>query len=248
MLGTPGRARGGEREEATEAVALDRRGFDGTTGEGHHGGLRTRVIQLLRDTPEALTVTAVAERAGATASTARYHLESLADAGMAERVRQHRTTRGRPRVLYRGTLPSQTHERAQGYRLLAEGLTVLAVAAAVPERDLYAAGVAWGGRLVYPAAGSGDPVATVAAKLEALWFAPERVDGALRLHHCPFPDAVQAHPGAVRALHRGLVDGALAALGSPVRVTGVEPLAGGDGWTVLLGDGHQDRASAPGRA
>lgn len=217
----------------------DRRGFDGTTGTGQHGGYRTRVIQLLRDAKLPVSVAEVAEQIGATPGIARYHLESVADAGMADRVRQERTTRGRPKVLYQGTLPSQTHERAQGYRLLAEVLTE--VAADLPAEVLYAAGRAWGNRLVFPGArGVEGDAAELAlpmlmAKLEALWFAPELLgDGTLLLHHCPFSTAVRARPEAVRAVHRGLLDGSLAALGSPRRVAEMAALDGTDGWMVRL--------------
>ncbi|NKY09544.1 helix-turn-helix transcriptional regulator [Cellulomonas hominis] len=231
-------------------AAQDRRGFDGTTGTGQHGGYRTRVIQLLRDSPVPVSVQDVADAIGATPGIARYHLESVADAGMADRVRQERTTRGRPKVLYQGTLPSQTHERAQGYRLLGEALTcTLAAGLPDPAGTLYEVGRAWGARLVYPTAATAGPVPAVVAKLEALWFAPEPLpDGTLLLHHCPFTAAVREHPEAVRAVHRGLLDGALHALGAAERVVEMTPLDGDHGWTVRLAREHQDRASAPGRA
>lgn len=222
-------------------TAQDRRGFDGTSGTEKHSGYRTRVIQLLRDSKVPVCVDEVADRIGTTVGIARYHLESLADAGMADRVRQERTTRGRPKVLYAGTLPNQTHERAQGYRLLAEALTS-ALVAQVPDAEavLSAAGRAWGARMVYPAVAAGpqaeaDRQAELIAKLAALWFAPEVVgDGTLVLHHCPFPEAFRSRLSAVASLHRGLIDGALAELGSARRVTDIAPLDG-HGWTVRLG-------------
>ncbi|MEK8229214.1 helix-turn-helix domain-containing protein [Oerskovia sp. M15] len=119
-------------------------GFDGTTGRSNHGGRRTHVIQLLRDSKTPVSVKDVAEEVGVHQNTARFHLESLVDAGLAERTQQTRTTPGRPKVLYRGTLPNQTHERAQAYRLLAEALTS-AVADNVPDAGAvtYAVGRTW---------------------------------------------------------------------------------------------------------
>jgi predicted ArsR family transcriptional regulator len=118
-------------------------GYDGTTGRSDHGGRRTHIIQLLRDSKEPVSVSEVAEQVGIHVNTARFHLESLVDAGLAERAQQPRTTPGRPKVLYTGTLPNQTHERAQGYRLLAEALTS-AVAQNLPD----ASEVMYGGVLL----------------------------------------------------------------------------------------------------
>lgn len=154
-------------------------GFDGTTGRSEHGGRRTHVIQLLRDNKEPLSVADVAAKVGIHINTARFHLESLVDAGLADRAAQLRTTPGRPKVLYVGTLPNQTHERAQAYRLLADALTS-AVAHNVPNatKVMYDLGLTWGRYLTdVPAEGvvltEGEIMAQLLAKLDALWFAPE---------------------------------------------------------------------------
>lgn len=154
-------------------------GFDGTTGRSEHGGRRTHVIQMLRDNKEPLSVADVATRVGIHINTARFHLESLVDAGLADRAAQSRTTPGRPKVLYVGTLPNQTHERAQAYRLLADALTT-AVAHNVPNaiQVMYDLGIKWGRNLAdAPTEGvdlSEDEImAQLLAKLDALWFAPE---------------------------------------------------------------------------
>ncbi len=156
-------------------------GFDGTTGRSEHGGRRTHVIQLLRDSKEPLSVAEVAKRVGIHINTARFHLESLVDAGLADRASQLRTTPGRPKVLYVGTLPNQTHERAQAYRLLADALTT-AVAHNVPNATqvMYDLGQSWG-RFLTDTPTPSEPLdeqeimTQVVAKLDALWFAPELV-------------------------------------------------------------------------
>jgi predicted ArsR family transcriptional regulator len=158
--------------------ALNSYGFDGTTGKSNYGGRRTHIIQLLRDTREPLTVSEVAADAGVHINTARFHLESLVDAGLAERRQQPRSTPGRPKVLYVGILPNQTHERAQGFRLLAETLTFsFANMCERPVRTLHEIGMAWGARLA--ALGTAESLSerealnAVVAKLDALWYAPE---------------------------------------------------------------------------
>lgn len=154
-------------------------GFDGTTGRSEHGGRRTHVIQLLRDNKEPLSVADVAAKVGIHINTARFHLESLVDAGLADRAAQSRTTPGRPKVLYVGTLPNQTHERAQAYRLLADALTT-AVARNIPNatKVMYDLGLTWGRYLTDTPSDDMDLtedeiMAQLLAKLDALWFAPE---------------------------------------------------------------------------
>lgn len=160
--------------------SIGRFGFDGTTGRSDYGGRRTHIIQLLRDTRKPLSVSEVADAVGIHINTARFHLESLVDAGLAQRSAQPRSTPGRPRVLYVGTLPNQTHERAQGFRLLAETLTQT-VCASVPDphRTMYTVGVEWGRKLAEFTAdipeSEEDRIALLLSKLEALWFAPELV-------------------------------------------------------------------------
>jgi predicted ArsR family transcriptional regulator len=93
------------------------------------------------------------------------------------------------------------------------------------------AGRAWGRHLVPPV----PPTARVDAlealrRLDALMdevgFAPETTIGPepeVRLHHCPFLEVAQESPEVVCALHRGLMEGALDALGAPVRLGDLQP-------------------------
>lgn len=204
-------------------------GFDGTTGRSDHGGRRTYLIQLLRDSPTPLSVSEVAGRLGAPLSTIRVHLEALADAGLAIRTRDAAGTPGRPRVLYHGVLPNQTHERAQGYRLLAEQL--VGAMAELPDgtEHLTRVGRAWGEVLgaVGQAESAEGALRRLVAKLDALWFAPELVEvredrARLVLHHCPLIQVQQDAPEAVRTLVAALIDGIVAAQGSALRVTAVQ--------------------------
>ncbi len=228
-----------------------RAGYDGTTGRSDHGGRRTHIILLLRDSKTPLSVAEVAEEVGVHVNTARFHLEALVDAGMAERTQQARETRGRPKVLYMGTLPNQTHERAQGYRVLAETLTA-AITRGMPEapKVLYAAGQTWGHLLTdAPEPGATPPdeneiAERLVAKMDALWFAPEASEepvaadadeaDTLVLHNCPFIATSYNSPQAVCSLHLGLVNGTLAELGSTRRATSAAPHVGDHRCVVQL--------------
>ena len=229
------------------AIGVDHPVFDGTTGRGDYGGRRTHIIRLLRDAKEALTVDQVAAKVGLPASAVRYHLESLADAGLATREAQPRTTPGRPKVAYRGVLPNQTHEREQGFRLLAE---TMAVAIASSNQNagewMYRVGREWGRQLMGRAASDSalDDEAIIARlvdKLDALWFAPELVDGEspkLVLFNCPFLDSTRRFPQVICQLHAGMINGALEEMASNYRLSHL---------TIHAGhrcDGHMTRTTA----
>jgi predicted ArsR family transcriptional regulator len=84
------------------------------------------------------------------------------------------------------------------------------------------AGRAWGARLV---AGRRAPAAAVDAVVEVLdaqGFEPQAREQAIEMHRCPFHDLAEANPRVVCAVHRGLIEGALAELGSELSVSGLE--------------------------
>lgn len=210
-----------------------RAGYDGTTGGTDHGGRRTHIIQILRDSKSPVSVAEVAELVGIHVNTARFHLESLADAGLATREQETRATPGRPKILYTGTLPNQTHERAQGYRLLAEMLTMTVAQHIEDAGDVvYEVGRAWGRYLTTSPApfeqlSEEDVLARLVDKMDALWFAPEMTGGddpKLYLHNCPFLTTAERNPEVVCSLHGGLINGSLAELGSTQRAAELHPL------------------------
>ena len=206
--------------------------FDGTTGGSDRSGRRTHIIQLLRDAKTPLSAAEVADAVGIHVNTARFHLESLVDAGLASRESETRLQPGRRRILYSGTLPNQTHERAQGYRLLSQFL-VAKIATSHPEMgpDMYEVGSQWGKYLTTRP----DPSEVFTSeqldqklveKLDALWFAPELVHGPqpyLVLHNCPFYDSASRSPSVVCQLHVGMLNGSLEELRSSHRVTEILP-------------------------
>ncbi len=208
--------------------------YDGTTGGSVHSGRRTHIIQILREAKEPLSVVQVAQMVGIHANTARFHLESLVDAGLATRETEVSDTPGRRRILYTGILPNQTHERSHGYRLLAHVLTGL-IASKHPEKgdEMYQVGVQWGGYLTsrpapFEVLTQKEIYQRVMDKLDALWFAPEFKDSprpCMLMHNCPFLDLAQTAPQVVCMLHAGMINGSLAELHSTERVTELAPLA-----------------------
>ena len=128
---------------------------------------------------------------------------------------------GRPRLLYRvGRPPSPGH--GDEYRLLASVLADTVSRDTDGTARCEEAGRAWGARLV---AGRPAPAAAVAAVLEILaaqGFEPQAREHAIEMHRCPFHELAEASPRVVCAVHRGLIDGALAELGSELSVGALE--------------------------
>ena len=229
--------------------------FDGTTGRGGHGGRRTHIIRLLRDAREPLTADQVAKRVDLPTSVARGHLEALVDAGMAVRDVQSRTTPGRPKTAYRGVLPNQTHERAHGFRLLAEILAA-SVASSNPDSAewMYQVGAEWGRCLMSRAPhiepeDEAEVVEKLVDKLDALWFAPELFDEedppTLCLFNCPFGDSTRRYPEVVCQLHAGMINGALEEMGSDYRMVHLEAHLPGHKCEGRLGPGATRMTKVP---
>jgi len=214
------------------AVKMDHSVSDGTTGQGDHGGRRTHIIRILRDAREPLTVDQVAKRVGLPPNAVRFHLESLVDAGFAVRQVQSRTTPGRPKMAYLGTLPNQTHEREHGYRMLAE---IMSAAIAQKNGDagewMYQVGSEWGKRITCRAdpaeeVDESDAMACLMRKLNALWFAPELIEGeppTMIMHNCPFADSTRRYPAVLCQLHAGMINGCLEEMKSSYRLARLRP-------------------------
>ena len=83
------------------------------------------------------------------------------------------------------------------------------------------AGRAWGAGLVAGRRGE-EAVDAVVEILDAQGFEPRAREQAIEMHRCPFQDLAEANPRVVCAVHRGLIDGALAELGSTQSVAELE--------------------------
>jgi predicted ArsR family transcriptional regulator len=184
---------------------------------------RVHLLDLLRDAPDGLDVTELAQRSSLHPNTVRAHLDKLVDAGLVAGETVRRGTRGRPSVRYRATpLPDE-----DGYRLLA---TMLASALSSGTHDgpspaVEAAGRRWGHHLVAsrPAAERAGAEAAPQAVRELfakLGFGPVADGGQLVLHDCPYRALARQHPDVVCGLHLGILRGALDEHGG----------SGGDAW------------------
>ncbi len=197
------------------------------------GRSRSDVLEMLRAANGPLGVREVAERMGLHPNTARFHLEALAEAGLAVRETEDRETPGRPRIGYRAVAGGPSGRRR--YRLLAEMLTSL-VAGTMPEPGKAAedAGRKWGAYLTdqpppYQQLTAEEAIANLMAIMEELGFSPqaETSDGSGRyqlcLRQCPFREVAERHQEVICALHLGLMRGALARMRAPVSADRLDP-------------------------
>ena len=204
---------------------------------------RLRIVEVLREASDPLSVAMLAKRVELHVNTVRTHVRVLSEAGLVSSAREDAPHEGRPSVVYRlepdpelaGSLPA-----GDDYRLLAEMLASYVGGSELESNeDLRETGRAWGRYLVKRA----TPLRTVTPKeatnelvrLNArLGFQPELTgeeptgeQGGCRqllLHRCPFVELARNYPGVVCPMHLGLMQGALAELDAGVAVTELKPL------------------------
>ena len=197
------------------------------------GRSRADVLDMLRAADGPLGVREVASHMGLHQNTARFHLEALAEAGLAVRETEDRETPGRPRIGYQATADGPPGRRR--YRLLAEMLTTL-IAGTVPDPAEAAeeAGREWGAYLTeqplpYQRVTAAQAIAKLTAIMEELGFAPQPEAGAdggqyrLCLRQCPFREVAQRHKDVICSLHLGLMRGALSRMRAPVTADRLDP-------------------------
>lgn len=195
-------------------------------------GPREQALDVLLEADGALDAADVAERLGVHVTTARFHLDHLARLGLAQRRADATGRRGRPRILFSpapGTRAERSREQLIDVLAAALGRDVDAAAEAVR------AGGRWADALTSgPPAGDVDAGSSLVDELDALGFAPESVDGGIRLAACPFRDAARAHPEVVCAVHRGLVERLVATV-QPERTVRLLPFVEPQVCMILLG-------------
>jgi predicted ArsR family transcriptional regulator len=196
------------------------------------GESRGRVLEILRAAGGPVAVQDIVAGTGLHPNTARFHLDGLVDAGLAEREPEDRSLPGRPRMVYRA-VASDVPAGQRSYRLLAEMLTGL-VADTLPEPDRAAvtAGEAWGRFLAERPAPSqrvdaAEAVRRLSAVLADVGFAPDEVRDSenlvIALRHCPFREVAEQHREVVCSLHLGLMRGVLAEVRAPLGADRLEP-------------------------
>jgi predicted ArsR family transcriptional regulator len=199
------------------------------------GAMRRRVLHQLRVYGRAASAVEVGEPLGLHPNTARFHLDALVDAGLAERSTEGRATPGRPKVLY--AVPPGNVAEEDGYRVLAEILTgALEHAATTPGAAAEAAGVERGRVLAGEQVGPRPTRVTAASAADVvveglgrLGFesssVPTRAGRRIDIVPCPYLDLARSRPDVVCAVQRGLMQGVLDELGAPIEVDRLEPFA-----------------------
>jgi len=174
---------------------------------------RQAILEAIRSTWCGLDTKELAETLELHPNTVRWHLGLLTDAGLIEGQPEQRYGRGRPSIVYRLTGEGVAHDR-DDYRLLA---TMLAgVVADEPDgaARTYRAGVGWGRHLQ-----EAEPDGDIAGLLDRQGFEARLCDDRIEMRRCPFFALAAESPNVVCPLHRGVIDGALAASGSRRSVT-----------------------------
>lgn len=196
------------------------------------GASRSRVLDVLRAADGPVGVREMAARTGLHANTARFHLDGLVDAGLADREPEERTLPGRPRMVYRARA-TDVPASQRSYRLLAEMLTgLVATVLPRPEQAAVEVGRQWGRYLAERPAPSQkvdavEGVQRLSSVLQDVGFAPGLVEDpsapVIPLHHCPFREVAVAHRDVVCSLHLGLMQGVLAEVRAPAAAERLEP-------------------------
>jgi predicted ArsR family transcriptional regulator len=199
------------------------------------GESRLRVLTLLQDAGRPLGVADVAAATGLHANTARFHLDGLADTGLADRTTESREQPGRPRALYTAR-PGSARGGQRSYHLLAEILTdYLASRAARPAKEALEAGLRWGRNLAKTPTGlrrrrpadAASATRQLVAMLDDVGFMPEprtvQRERQILLRHCPFREAAIEHQDVVCAVHLGLMQGMLSEIDAPIVAERLDP-------------------------
>jgi predicted ArsR family transcriptional regulator len=174
-------------------------------------------LELAR-APMPLATAQVADTLGLHPNTVRPHLERMREVGLLEVVTEAQGTVGRPQHRYSlaPDAPSLGFE-PPAFPVLARMLLRLAAAAQLPASDAVEAGREHGATSAERRGPSGSCAAALTAELATLGFDPEAVveagSATIAFTRCPFRELAEANPDLVCSLHRGLVEGFVAARG-----------------------------------
>lgn len=196
------------------------------------GESRSRVFAVLQEAGEPLGVGDVAKQVRLHPNTARFHLDALVAAGVAERATEDREQPGRPRVLY-AARPDTPRTGQRSYLLLAKILaSYLAAETPRPREAAQRAGLAWGRYLAerpppFRRLDADTATEQLVRALDDIGFAPEAVtaerERQVLLRNCPFRETVEEQAEVVCSIHLGLMQGLLADVDGPVDVIRLDP-------------------------
>ncbi|WP_344071249.1 helix-turn-helix transcriptional regulator [Microbacterium sediminicola] len=170
---------------------------------------RVRLLHLLQERP-ARTVGELCDSTGLHPNTVREHLQRLVDGGYVVTETEHRTTRGRPRMLY---------SAATGAAGSTSSIARRKAEQAARRGDLM--------RRVMPWTDAEDLPSEVLHQLDALvddlgdaGFEPvvDETTLTVDLSPCPHASSSATNRATLCAVHLGLMEGVLAQAGGPLRV------------------------------
>ncbi|HEU4422484.1 MAG TPA: helix-turn-helix domain-containing protein [Pilimelia sp.] len=183
--------------------------------------VRRRLFRYVLDGQAPVSRDDVAAGTGVSRSTAAYHLEKLADAGLLAVQYERRTPRrgpgsGRPTKLYLRPAAAVTVSVPQREYELMAGLLAAAVetdTTGTARRALHDAARAAGARLARTARGSSPAAGSVARTLAAAGYEPRAGASAVYLRNCPFERLAAVHRELVCGASLALVEGVVAEVG-----------------------------------
>lgn len=212
-------------------------GPEGLTDGPALGRSRAAILDMLHGADRSLGVREIAQRTGLHQNTARFHLEALAEAGLAARETENREAPGRPRIGYRAVADAAGGRRQ--YRLLSVMLaSLIAGTMPHPAAAAEAAGREWGAYLAekpspFQRPGAAEAIEQLTGIMRELGFEPHVAAAAsgdggqyrLELRQCPFLEVARQHRDVICALHLGLMRGAFDLMRAPVTADGLYPFA-----------------------
>ena len=195
-------------------------------------GRREDVLATLRAAPGPMTIAEIAEQLAIHPNPARFHLDALTRSGRIETVEPERPKPGRPPLMFRAAT-GMDPAGPRDYQMLAGVLADAIADRPDPAAEAAAAGRAWADRhtTAGTAANRGQTVDRLTDVLAEIGFAPEKRSAPgdavqeIGLRNCPFLELTADRGDVICQVHLGLMQGAVAAWKSPVKVESLTPFA-----------------------
>lgn len=209
--------------------ARDGSGGEATPPARRAGRRRADLLAAITEAPAGVGIKDLADLTGIHENTVRFHLDRLLEEGLVERRPGTASGPGRPPLTF---VARQKRPGRDNYELIAQVLSAsLSGSTADPGAAAREAGRQWGRAQVSGGAreqeGARSALVELVDLLREAGFAPElqpTEEGAtVRVHRCPFLSLSQEDQAVPCGVHLGLMEGALEAQGSAVRVSRLEP-------------------------
>lgn len=167
---------------------------------------RAALLEVLRQDGGAIGVDELAAAVHLHVNTTREHLDRLVAAGLVSRAAEHRTSRGRPRILYRHREPAGNQLRAAIDQVLLAGY---GQRMSSPSDGAQAAGrhvvdTLVGDEPLHRAADPDEALAVLVSELDRLGFDPQLEGTSVHLRHCPVEGLARGRSEIVCAAHLGM--------------------------------------------